>query len=72
MEWGCFRRACSELAERQMSTAEEGVRLWLICARAPGLLASGDGTFKASIGEVGGNQKVRDLLPLPMPAIPRL
>ena len=50
MEWGCFRKACSELAERRMSTAEAGVRLWLICARALGLLASGDGALKASIG----------------------
>ena len=60
MEWGSFRKACSELAERQMSTAEAGVRLWRSCSRAPGLLASGDGTLKAIIGEVGGTQKVRD------------
>ena len=60
MEWGSFRKACSELADRPMSTAEAGVRLWLICSRAPGLLASGDGTLKASIGKAGGNQKVRD------------
>ena len=70
MEWGGFRKACSELAERRVSTAVAGVRLWIICARAPGLLASGDGTLKASFGEVGGEQKVRDLLPLPTPAIP--
>lgn len=70
MEWSGFRKACSELAERSMSTAEAGVRLWLICSRAPDLLASGDVTLKASFGEVGGNHKVRDLLPLPMPAIP--
>ena len=69
MEWSSFRKACCELAERRMSTAEAGVRLWLICSRAPDLLASGDGSLKASFGEVGGDHKVRDLLPLPVPAI---
>ena len=64
-----FRYMCRQLATRQMTIAETGVRLFRSGTRLPGLLSCSDGSFQLTSngGWVGG--KVRtDLLPLPLPA----
>ena len=70
-EWSLFRHMCRQLATRQMTIAETGVRLFVSGTRLPGLLSCGDGSFPLTSngGYVGG--KVRpDLPPLPLLAAP--
>ena len=44
-EWNSFRYMCRQLATRQMTIAETGVRLYMSGTRLPGLLSCSDGSF---------------------------
>ena len=73
-DWNTFRKELLELAQRRLTLAEAGARLYRASTRCPGLLADGDERFPfSSYAGDGGKKRVSpDLLPLPVPSFPQV
>ena len=67
-EWNAIRLQVQELAQRKMSPAELGVRLHALLCKSPSLLSeSAIGYATPSDGGDDWKDRLRDLLPLPIP-----
>lgn len=63
------RKAVEELAQRSMSAAEAGVRLYATYRQYPSLLADQGGAKSSQLGGDGSGSARRELLPRPTPTV---